>query len=182
MTPLPSKIRNIVHKYLGKVLGGPKFLARSITAATLSLAQGLLVMFYMYMGDTISRIKESLLQKIEADAKAANADAQKKLAEAAIAANVANLPKRKDVIARLEREKKEAEVAKTKAEAEALLKDAETRRLQALTEAKTRFLEAVAKLRQEGGDIYIDPDNLLKIIGAGLPPEDDEDESDNNTT
>ncbi|MCP4257129.1 MAG: hypothetical protein GY774_06335 [Planctomycetes bacterium] len=174
MTPIPAGISHVIHKYLARIVGGPKFLARSTAAATLSLAQDFLDM--SNLGQTIGRIKESHLRKMEANTTAAETDAQKRSAEAAKEANIANLHKRKDAIARLEREQKEAQLAKTKAQAHAIRKDAETRRIQAMAEAKTRFFEAFTKLQQEGGRIFIDPDILNQILHTSLPPEDDEDE------
>jgi len=171
MRSLPSEIGELISKYIGKALGGPTFIARSIAVATLSVAKSLLGMFGEGFVTDIECIKESFLRKMKAEADSAVGEAQKKMAEAAEAANRANLPKRKDAIARTEQELAQAKVAKTQAEGEAIRKDAETRRLQAIAEAKARLLEALGKLRQEGGDIFFDRDNLRKILEVGFPPE-----------
>ena len=123
----------------------------------------------------IRRIKEAGVRRIEAEADEKVAEAQRKLADAAAAANQANLPKRRDAVARAELELKRAEAVKTLAEANAVQMDAETRRLQAVEEAKIRFLEALSKLRQDGGDLLVDSVNLQEILLKGLPPSDDED-------
>lgn len=172
MTPLPSKIGELLVKFVANVLGGPKTVLRCIAIASLSLAEYLLSLINQGFIKDINRVKESLIRKMEADADSAVADAQKKLAEAAEASNRANLPKRKDALAKAKKEIAQAKVAKTQAESEAIRKNAETQRLLAIAEARARFLEALAKLRQEDGDIFFNIDNLKRILEEGLPPED----------
>ena len=165
---------SFVWKLIGRALGGPAVAVRSVAIATLSVAELLLELANVGLVSDIHRLKEALLQRSEAETDAKQAEAQKKLAEAAEAANVANLPKRKDAIAKIERRQREAQVAKTEAEAEVIRKDAETRRLAAVQEGKARLLEAVSKLRGEGGEFMVDPDNLRRIIEAGLPSDEDD--------
>lgn len=121
----------------------------------------------------IARIKESLIRKLESEADEKRADADRKMAEAAEAANHATLHKRKDVIAQAARQLKKAEAAKTEAEADAIRMDAETRRLEAVAAAQSRLLEAIAKLRAEGGDVFFSKENLQQIVRLGLPEPDE---------
>ena len=122
----------------------------------------------------LTKLREEL-EKKDSEKAPETKDGEVADAEALEATNRAKLPKRKDAIARAEKELAQAKVAKTEAEAEAIRKDAETRRIQAMAEAKARLMEAVAKLRQEGGDIYVDKDNLNRIIQMDLPPTQEED-------
>ncbi|MFA5239507.1 MAG: hypothetical protein WC476_07355 [Phycisphaerae bacterium] len=172
MTPLPSEIEEMLAKFIAKVLGGPKAVFRCIAIASFSLAECLLGLINQGIINDIKRVKESLIHKMEADVDFAVAKARKKLAEAAEAANRANLHKRVDAIAQAEEELIRTRAAKTQAEADAIRKDAETRRLKTVADAKTGFLRAVKKLQQEGGNIFLDRDNLRKILEVGLPPED----------
>jgi hypothetical protein len=166
VTAQQFKVAELLAKFACKVLRGPKTIARIIAIATLSLAELFIGLLEQGIVTDIRRVKESLVRKMEAEADAADAEAQKKMADAAKAANEANLHKRKDAIARIKLEQEKVKVAKTEAEAEAIRKDAETRRLQAVTEAQARLMEAIGKLRREGGNIYFDRNNLEKIIGG----------------
>jgi hypothetical protein len=52
--------------------------------------------------------------------------------------------------------------------------DAETRRLQAIAECEVKLLEALSKLRQEGGELAIDPEQLQRLLGFSAPPQSEE--------
>ena len=58
--------------------------------------------------------------------------------------------------------------------------DAETRRIQAIGEAKAKLVEAVSKLNQQGGALLGDKENLSKLLqGVGSleqQPQDNENE------
>ena len=56
------------------------------------------------------------------------------------------------------------------AEVEAIRAKQEAERIQAEAHAKAEFLAAVAKLQQEGGHLFVDPENLNAILRAALPP------------
>ena len=115
----------------------------------------------------------------------------KLLDAASEAANRATLHQRRDAFAQAEREKAraeaakaQAEAAKTQAEANKILAEAEyirteanARRQQAQIEAKLRFLEAVSRLRQEGGELYVDSENLEQLLRQlANPPRLEEDD------
>ena len=165
---------SIVWKLIGRALGGPAIAVRSVWIATLSVAELLLELATVGLVNDIHRLKEALLQRTEAETETKKAKAQKELAEATEAANQANLHKRKDAFAKIERDQREAQAAKTKEEAKAIRMDAETKRLAAMQEAKARLIEAVSKLRGEGGEFMVDPDNLRRIIESGLPSNEDD--------
>ena len=57
--------------------------------------------------------------------------------------------------------------------AEVIRTAAETQRLQAMAKAKARLIEAMAKLRAEGGEVYFDRENLEAILRIRLPPAED---------
>jgi hypothetical protein len=165
----------LVH-YLGKAIAAPKHLARYCAIATLSAAETLLKLVRAGVVSDLGRIKEALIRRTEAEADEKRAEADLKVAEAAEAANRATLHKRHDAIANAERQIKIAQVAKTDAEAEAIRMDAETRQIEAIANAKARLLEAIAKLRTDGGEIFFDKNNLEQILRTGLPPADDEEQ------
>ncbi|MGV2336311.1 MAG UNVERIFIED_CONTAM: hypothetical protein LVR18_20125 [Planctomycetaceae bacterium] len=163
--PLPfENIKQLAIKYVADAIGGPVAALRSILIATLSLAEMLARLAAATVVPDLRRLKELTFRRLEAQTDQQVAEAEKKLAEAADAANRANLPKRRDAIARIEQEIKQAEAAKTQAEADAIRMDAETRRFVAIKEAETKLIEALSRLRQDGGDLFVDPDNLRRII------------------
>jgi uncharacterized membrane protein YqiK len=166
----------ILVKLLGKAIDGPAALARAITVAVLDVAEYIVGCIDCGMASDIHDIKDSLLRKTRAEGDMAVAEAQKRLAEATEAANRATLHKRNDAIARAKRAQLKAVAAKTQAKADAIRSDAQTRRLQAQADAQARLIEAVAKLRQEGGDVFFDREALQKMLNAGPPLEEKSDE------
>ena len=157
-------------RYIGTAMDGPKFLGRYIAIAALSVAETLLELVNAHVVTDIARVKEPLIRRIEVET-------DRKVAEAAEAANRATIHKRRDAIAKAERRQKQADAAKTEAEADAIWMDAETRRLEAVAGAQARLLEAIAKLRAEGGDVFFSKDNLQQILRLGLPAPDDTDDA-----
>jgi len=160
---------DLMFRWLGRALGGPQSVGRYVSVATLSVAHTLMSLVSQGMASDISRMKESLLKRIEAEADTKAAEAQKRLADAVDAANRANLPKRFDAIARAEKEMARANAAKKNAEGQAILMDAETRRIQAVADAKAKLLDALSRLRQEGGEFLVDTENLKEIIRKSPP-------------
>ena len=165
-----------VVRYIGKALDGPKHLTRYIAISALSVADTLNNLMTGHIVTDFTRIKEALIRKIEAEADEKRAEADRKIAEAVEAANRASLHKRDDAIAKAEQELKCAEAAKSAAEAEAIRMDADTRRLEAIANAHARLLEAIAKLRAEGGDVFFDKENLNQILRSALKPHEDEED------
>jgi hypothetical protein len=176
----------VIGKFIGTSVSGSVIATRAVIVATLSLARTLLSMVGGPCVDDLQKLKQSLLTKTNAEAVAASAEAQKKLAEAAEASRKANLHKRNDRLAKIEREykaaeaakvradaaKTEAEADKVRADAEAVRLDAETKRLTAAAEAQAKLLDAIGKLKQEGGAFAIDPESLRRMLSATVvqPP------------
>lgn len=155
-----------IFKWFARALAGPAWMARSIAVATLSVAQSLASLISSQLVSDIGRVKESIIEKMEAET-------QTKVAEAAKAVNEANLPKRRDALAQAERAKVEAEAAKTNAEAGAIRMDAETRRVAAIVEAEAQLVEALSRLRQDGGELFCDKEHLARILDIARMSEDD---------
>jgi len=164
MSTFFAQTAGIVVKYLGRPIAASATAARGIAVATLSLAEILLKLIASHIATDIGQYKDDILRRHKAQADAASAEAQKKLAEAAETVNRATLHKRKDALAKLEREATRLQNAKTQAEIHTILHDADTRRIQATAEAQARLIEAISKLRREGGDIFFSQQNLLEIL------------------
>jgi uncharacterized membrane protein YqiK len=176
MSGMLQRFGEIVRKWFARSIETPGQYARSALAATLTVAQTLLELNKQTLIPDIKRIKEANIQQIEAkaskrkaEAEEKHAEAQKRAAEAVEAANRATLHKRRDALARAERDRQEAEAAKTRSEAEAIRMDAETRRIQAVAEAQARLLEAVSRLRQEGGEFFVSKENLEQLLQIDQP-------------
>jgi hypothetical protein len=169
MTMPPAGIGEQIVKFVGAAIKRSEASLDAATIVAVSFAKSFLR--YLLPDGVISdidRMKESLLRKMDAEAAKEEAEAQNRLAEAAEAANHATLHKRKDAFAAAERRKLEAEADKVEAEGEAVLMDAETRRLQAMADSRIRLIEAVSRLRQEGGDVLVSRENLESIVRNGL--------------
>jgi hypothetical protein len=170
MIPTPD-LRAVIFRYAAKALGGTKPLGRMVLTATLSLADTLLTACRDGSISDVRRVKETLIRRTEAETTTKEADAQKRMAEAVEAANRASLHKRNDALAKAEKSLKQAkadkvraDAAKTEAEAKAILAEAATKRIAAMA----TFLDAVSKLRQAGGDLFVDRDELKRLLM--LPP------------
>jgi len=172
------KAGELLAKFVGRAVKGPKTLSRFILGSIFSLADTVLRLLQAGAFTDIRRMKESLIRNMEAESDEKVAEANRKLADAAEAANRADLPKRRDALAMLERRKLEAEAAKTEAEARAIRLDAETRRLQAIGDATAKLMEAASKLRQDGGEVFFSQRNLEEILRLGLSPPGSDSETD----
>jgi hypothetical protein len=120
------------------------------------------------LAQDVSQIKDSLIRRDRAEADGAEAEAMKKLAEAAEAVNRANIHKRKDRLALLHQQSVRLQNAKTQAEIEVLLADADTRRAHAIGETKAKLIEALSKVTQEGGAVFFSQENLERILNTPL--------------
>lgn len=171
----PPGIGEAMMKLLARAIEGSETLCRVIAVATLSVAETLFGLLQSGLVHDTERVKESLIRKMEAEADEKTADAQRKLAEAAEAANHATLLKGRTAREVAERKAK-AEAAKIEADAEAARMDAGTRRMQAIAEGQAKLLDAISKLRQEGGDVFLSKENLESILR--LPPVDSKPQED----
>jgi len=170
MNPL-RKFAQLLRRWIAKSIETPSQYTRSVWAATLTVAETLLELVQSGMVPDLARIKEANIRAIEAQTEKREAETQVKKAEAQLAlteavdaANRAALHKRHDAIARAEKARLAAEAAKTQAEADAIRMDAETRRLQAVAEARTNLLNALAQLRSEGGELFVNRKNLEELL------------------
>jgi hypothetical protein len=157
----------VIGKLFAIAIAGSKNVSLVIGVATLRVAETLLEMVLGAEVSDISRLKESLIERIEAETVSQKADSMRKLAEAIEATNKANLHKRKDALAVAERDIARAQAAKTQEEADAIKRDSETRRIEAIAKARTDFIEAISKLKQEGGEIVFDAENLRALLNSG---------------
>ncbi len=164
-----AELGSLICRFTAKAVEGPDTLARMLAVATLSVAESGLRLIAEGAATDILRLKESQLGILEARRDSAKAEAQKRVAEATEAVNKSNLHKRRDAVAQAEKRRLAAEAAKTEAEGQAIFLDAETRRIAAIAEAQARIIEAVSKLRQEGGDLLFDSENLKQILGQAAP-------------
>ncbi len=153
-----------VVRLLGHMLGGTKGVSRNTVAATLSFAETLLALVKSNMVVDFGRLKETLIRTSEAKAEIALAEAQKIRFQSSERALNGELRMREE-LARAEASLARAKGAKVRAEAKAVLQDAETRRLTAIREAQLKLVEAITKLREQGGEIYIDEERLTKMVG-----------------
>ena len=167
---IPDSV-SIVIGWVGTAISGSAAAIRGITIATLSMAEVLTKLISEHVADDISVWKNALLRREVGKTAIVEADAQKRAAEAAEACNKATLHKRKDHIARLEREKLELANAKTKAEIKAIEADANTKRVQAIMDGKVRLIDALSQVKQEGGAVFFSQENLTRILAAGIPPD-----------
>jgi hypothetical protein len=164
---LSESIRFCV-RFVGKTVGGSAAVVRTSIVASCSVAETLLDLIGSGLAHDVGQVKDAMIRKFEAEANSAEADALKKLAEAADAANRANLHKRKDRAAKLELEKQRLVLAKSDAERRAIESDTENRRIQAISDAQAKLLDAMAKLNQQGGSVFFDKQNLQEILQGKL--------------
>ena len=167
----------VIWKGVATAVTGPTELARLGVIATLSVVDTLLTLIDATVLTDIRLVKESLIRRveaktgeIEAKTQAAQAEAKKKVAEATDAANKATLHSRKDAIAQAQKDQARAAAAKSAAEVEAIRQEIETKRMQAIVDARIKFLEALTRLRAEGGDVMFDAKNLESIRRLLSPP------------
>lgn len=157
-----------IARWIARALQGPKGFLPHVKIASLSATQALLSCVDEGFASDIKDIKDIKIQELQAEADIKTEEAKK-------SANENTLHKRKDKIAQIEKQKKQAEADAVEidnnvkiTDAETRKYDAETRRLQAISDAKIRLVEAISKLRQEGGELILNSENLNEIIKYNL--------------
>ena len=183
MSGMLQKFGSVVARIVALSTSGPKRYARLATAASLSVAQYLLQVSKSQLVPDVRRLKETFIEAAEADTEAKKARSMKALAEATEASNNATIHKRDDAIALAKQRealaiaaKAEAEVEKIKMESQAAMMDAQTRRGQAIADAQVKFVDALSRLKQEGGQFFVNQDNLENILRLGFrDPQADDD-------
>jgi hypothetical protein len=164
-SPWMSQAGAFCMRWFAKAITGSSVVARFSIVASLAVAETLLDLIHSGIVVDVSTVKDSMIRKFSAEADAAEADAMKKLADAADASNRANLHKRKDRLAQIDYEQRKLGLAKTQAEISAIESDTESRRIQAMADARSRVIDSISKLRQAGGDVFLDEENLKEILG-----------------
>lgn len=118
-----------------------------------------------YTADDIGRLKEGGVQKVEGEGQKAIAEAQAKVAEAAKLHAEAELK-------RAEAELKRAEVSKAKAEAYATARKADGEYAKDVAAAWNSFQEAQSRIKQAGGSVSFDFEQIFHLLCRGeQPPE-----------
>jgi hypothetical protein len=185
-------IGELITKFIAKPLAVSKTAGTAVSIATLSVCETLLAAFKSRLVPDIRRIKESLIRRHEADTDAKRADAKRKLAEAATAANAVTPKSYTEEKAKLdlqtlalENAKKaaavrtananadKAETAAALAKARALKEFFDEQRQKNLTEKEQAVFDALSKLIAEGGTLYIDApalEQLVKKLRSGDNP------------
>lgn len=136
---------------------------KSIQVAALSTAEALLSLLNNKLVSDIKDIKERFKKQIDAETRLKEAEAQKRVSDAIVAANEANLPKRKDAFAKAELRIKEAQAAKTEAEAKAIELKAKGQYEKDMADTTARLIEAQSKIVQAGGSVFFKKTNLEKL-------------------
>lgn len=162
MTSVLDKLKDTAIRFVGRAVSGPRFAVNAVKTATLSVAQVLAELWGLGIADDIRLLKEDGLKR-------SAASARKLMAEAVEAENKATLAKRNDRISKAEEQQKLADAAKTNAEAKAALIKAKAERIRAVADAHVGLIEAISKLKQKGGSVAIDPENLARLMGLDDP-------------
>lgn len=160
---------------------GPEWLRRSTTIATLSVAQSLLRLLHLQIAIDIGQLKNQMIAKHGAEVKVAEAEARRKLAEAAEAENHATLHRRTDLLAVAEQRqalamatKAEAEARKAHAEAELMervVRSADTRTTALTIEASLEDLkQAIRRVNSKGGSVFFDEAALRQLTARSDDP------------
>jgi hypothetical protein len=160
-----GKIKDVVLRLIAKAASGPGFLANAIRTATLSVAHALAQLLKMGVAEDLRRLKEDGLRRSKAKTDAEEAKVRELMAKAAEAENKANLLNRNDRISRAEELQKLAEAAKTNAEAQVQLSKAEAERARARADAIVKLIHALTKLKEKGGWLGVDPNNIAGLLG-----------------
>lgn|GEM_PF-6619151 len=166
MSPLWQKLGEIVVHAAANAVSGPSFVANAIKTATWSVAQGLAQMYKMEIAADFRQLKEDGLRRSKAKTDGEEARARELAAKAVEAENRANLLLRNDRISKAEEQQKLALAAKTDAEAKSTLMKAEAEQAKVRADAYIKLIEAVGKLKEKGGSLAVDPNNLATLLGV----------------
>ena len=170
----------LVRKFLAKPIAGSKTLWNTVAATSASVAQTLLEAIKSTLAVDAEHLKKTFFKRLDVQTDVQAAEAQKKIAEAATAANRVIQRDHAEALARLERQGKEIENQKRQAEAGKLQAEAAAAGLRVmdgyvklakkfqeenLTNAKEALDAALAKLVREAGALYVDSRQLKRLSG-----------------
>ena len=162
--PFPPQLGQLLTKWLVSAVDGSTRASRYVTIATLSVAETCLELLQSGFVHDIHRVKETLIRRTEAETELKVAEAQKRMAEAAEAANLADIPKRSDALAKIHKELARLDVCKKEADVAAIKNDIRVKRMTAVADARVKFLNAITKLQQHGGDVFFDEKSLEMFL------------------
>ena len=146
-----SELAGAVIGWFGRAIKGSKSNPSVIHMAWISTAERLARLVNSGVADDISFVKQSLKRRINAETRSMEAEAALKLAKAAEESEKVNQTKLK---------LREAQVEKyAGSKAEAIKREQE----KLIAKADARLIEAISKLKQEGGGLFFDQKNLKEI-------------------
>jgi flagellar biosynthesis GTPase FlhF len=178
-----------VSKFLAVPISRIKGLRDASMVALASVAQTLFEMCKSTLAEDVKKIKNEFVKRVKARTQLEIAEARKRVAEAADAANKVTVRSHEEELRRLERERLQIENATKKVElsqAEAQASEAHSKAVAAKLkniqsikemfeearqkrgeEAESELIEALRQLNTEGGKIYFDSDNLKHLLKSG---------------
>lgn len=181
-------IQEIMIKLIAKPLAGAKTAWHVVAAATASVCETMLLACKSTFASDVGRIKEALVKRLEAKTAVEQAEAQKKLVEAAAAANAITPRSHSDKLAKLEEERQQIENRKRAAQAAAEEAKADKAKAEAarvklrayqesLVSARERHIreynlkegnlfDALRQLQQEGGMLHVNVTELEKLASS----------------
>ena len=178
-----------IAKFLAVPLSQVKGLRDISMVALASVAQTLLEMCKSTLAEDAKKIKKEFVKRVKARTQLEQAEARKRVAEAADAANKVTVRSHQEELRRLERERLQIENATKKvglshaeahaSEAHSNAVAAKLKNVKALAEmfeearqkrgeeAESELIEALRQLNTEGGKIHFDSDNLRLLLKKG---------------
>ena len=175
-----------VSKFLAFPVSRIKGFRDTSIVALASVAQTMLEMCNCTLAEDVKKIKKEFIKRVKARTQMEIAEARKRVAEAANAANKVTARAHEEELRRLERERLQIENATKKvglSQAEAQASEAHSKAITAKLkniqsikemleearqkrgeEAENELVEALRQLNTEGGKIYFDSDNLKRLL------------------
>lgn len=169
--PYLPELGQLLSKWTAAAVEGFSGARMYTSIATLSVAQTCLELLQSGIAQDIQRVKEALIRRTEAETEIKVAEAKQRLAEAAVAANIADLPKRNDALARIHKDVARLAVQKAEVEIKAIEEELRLKRVAAVAEARARLMEAISSLRENGGEVFLDKTNLNLLMQLPDDPE-----------
>ena len=170
MTLLPpetsSALTKIAAQAWERATDGLQTTANAVFVATLVVLEDLLRLVHAGAANEIGCLRENLRRRDGARTDSTEAEAEERKARAIDAANKASMHKRKDALARIEHDERRLRNARTQAEVEQIRGEIANKRMLARAEAFDKLVDAISRLRQEGGDFLIDAEYLQRMLGS----------------
>jgi hypothetical protein len=162
MSTAPPDVEAFLVRMVAQAAGGDRAGDEAVKAATRLLAETLVSLI---QGGRIADVRENVgAAARRKESSPAAEEVHKRVAEAQEEAARADLPRQQEALLRAQAEESKARAAKAQAEADAIRLDAETRRLQAMAEARAKMLDRLSALRQYGGDAVFNAEMLKALL------------------